>query len=86
MDEGVGEAQALLHAPRQRLDVRVALVRQVDQVEQVPDHPPPAGGRDPIAAAEEVQVLPDLHVVVDAERSGMNPRTRRTSSGFRVTE
>ena len=68
VDQRVGQTQALLHAPRQRLDVRVSLVCQVDQVEQVADHPPPAGGGNPIAAAEEVQVLPDLHVVVDAER------------------
>ena len=45
------------------------LSAEVDEVEQVADHPPPAVGRDPVAAREEVQVLPDLHVVVDAEAS-----------------
>ena len=44
VDEGVGQAQALLHAARQRLDVGVALVGEVDQLEQVADHPA-AGGR-----------------------------------------
>ena len=40
---------------------------EIHEVEQVADHPPPAVGRDPVAAGEEVQVLPDLHVVVDPE-------------------
>ena len=43
VDERVGEAQALLHAARQALDVGVALVGEVDQLEQVADHPPPRG-------------------------------------------
>ena len=47
VDEGVGEAQALLHAARQALDVGVALVREVDQLEEVADHPPPRGGPRP---------------------------------------
>ena len=67
VDERVGEAQALLHAAGQALDVRVALVAEVDEVEEVADHPPPPGGRDAVAAGEEVEVLPDLHVVVDPE-------------------
>ena len=41
VDEGVGQAQPLLHAARQGLDVGVALVGQVDQLEQVADHPAP---------------------------------------------
>src|SRR5262245_7565984 len=32
VDEGVGQAETLLHAARQRLHVRVALTRQVDQL------------------------------------------------------
>ena len=67
VDEGVGEAQPLLHAARQGLDVLVALVAEVDELEEVADHPSPPGGRDPVAAGEEVEVLPDLHVVVDPE-------------------
>ena len=70
VDERVGEAEALLHAARQALDVGVALVAEVDEVEQVADHLAPAGGRDAVAAGEEVEVLPDLHVVVDAEDVG----------------
>ncbi len=69
VDEGVGQAQPLLHAARERLDVGVALVRR--------DRPGRAGRRSsadaagrvkPVAAGEEVEVLPDLHVVVDPER------------------
>ena len=67
VDEGVGQAQPLLHAARQGLDVRVALVAQVDQLQEVADHPPTGGRRDAVAASEEVEVLPDLHVVVDPE-------------------
>ena len=68
VDQRVREAQPLLHAARQALHVGVALGAEVHEVEQVADHPPPAVGRDAVAAGEEVQVLPDLHVVVDPER------------------
>ena len=43
VDQRVGQAQALLHAPRQALDVGVALVAEVDELEQVADHPAPRG-------------------------------------------
>ena len=43
------------------------MLAEVDQLEQVADHPAPAGRRQPVAAREEVEVLPDLHVVVDPE-------------------
>ena len=45
VDERVGEAEPLLHAARQALDVGVALVAEVDEVEEVADHPPAAIGR-----------------------------------------
>ena len=73
VDEGVGQAQPLLHAARQALDVRVALLAQVDELEEVADHPPAARGRQAVAAGEEVEVLPDLHVVVHAEDVGHEP-------------
>ena len=63
----VGEAQPLLHAAAELLDVRAALVGEIDQLQQVADHLAPARGRQAVAAAEEVEVLPDAHVVVDAE-------------------
>src|SRR6185436_7118852 len=44
VDERVGEAQTLLHAAREALHVRVALVAEVDEIEEVADHPPPACG------------------------------------------
>ena len=47
VDQRVGEAQPLLHAARQALDVGVALSAEVDQVEQVADHPPAPVGRMP---------------------------------------
>ena len=70
VDEGVGEAEPLLHAAAEGLDVGVALFGEVDQVEQVADHLAPPPRRQPVAAGEEVEVLPDLHVVVDAEGVG----------------
>ena len=87
VDERVGEAQPLLHAAREALDVGVALVAEVDEVEQVADHLAPPGGRDAVAAGEEVQVLPDPHVVVDTEGVGHEAedatRLRRGSGGRR---
>ena len=53
VDERVGEAQALLHAAGEALDIRVALVAEVDEVQQVADHLAPAGGGDPVAAAKK---------------------------------
>ena len=73
VDEGVGEAQPLLHAARQVLDVGVAPIAEIDQLEEVADHPAPAGRRQAVAAREEVEVLPDLHVVVDPERVRHEP-------------
>ena len=67
VDERVGEAQPLLHPARQALDVGVSLVAEIDEVEEVADHPPAAIGGDVVAASEEVEILPDLHVVVNAE-------------------
>ena len=67
VDERMGQAEALLHAPRERRHVGVPLVAEVDELEQVADHPAAAVRRQAVAAPEEVQVLPDLHVVVDAE-------------------
>ena len=70
VDEGVGEAQALLHAAREAADVRLALGREIDQLQQVADHALSLGGSKAVAPTEEVQVLPDLHVVVDPKGVG----------------
>ena len=52
---------------REGLDVVVAAVGEVDELQQVADRPASLRRRQPVAASEEVQVLPDLHVVVDPE-------------------
>ena len=70
VDQRVGEAQALAHAARQRLDVRLALVGQPDDLEQLADHRRSAVGGDAVAAGEEVEVLPHAQVVVDAVEVG----------------
>ena len=53
VDQGVGEAQPLLHPARQALDVRVALLAEVDELQEVADHPPPAGRRRPWQRAKK---------------------------------
>ena len=68
VDQRMGQAEALLHAPREPLDVGLALVGEVDQLQEIADDPLPGGGREAVAAGEEVEVLPDPHVVVDPER------------------
>ena len=73
VDQRVRQAEALLHPARQRLDVGVALVGEVDELEQVADHPAPRRRAEAVAAGEEVEVLPDLHVVVDPERVRHEP-------------
>ena len=73
VDQRVREAEPLLHAAREPRDVGVALGPQVHQLQQVADHAPPPLGVDAVAAGEEVQVLPDLHVVVDPERVRHEP-------------
>ena len=67
VDEGVRETETLLHAAGQRLHVLVALVGEIDELEEVADHPTATGRGDAVAAREEVEVLPHLHVVVDPE-------------------
>src|SRR5688572_12563355 len=71
--ERVGQAQALLHPPREGLDVVVALATEIDQLKEIADHAPPVGRPDPVAAREEIEVFPYLHVVVDAERVRHEP-------------
>ena len=73
VDQGVRQAQPLLHPAREGLDVVVAAVGEVDQLQEVADRPPSLRRRQPVAAPEEVQVLPDLHVVVDPEHVRHEP-------------
>ena len=68
--EGAGQAEALLHTPAERLDVGVAFRAQVYQGQQVVNHARAGGSGDVVAGGEEVEILPDLHVVVDAEEVG----------------
>ena len=73
VDQGVRQAQPLLHAARERLDVVVAAIGEVDELQEVADRPASLRGRQAVAASEEVQVLPDLHVVVDPEHVRHEP-------------
>ena len=70
MDQGLGQAEPLLHAPRKAVDERLPLAGQIQQIEHVADDllPPAAGNL--VGHGEKVQELPDLHAVVDAEVVG----------------
>ena len=70
VDERLGQAEALLHAAGEAVDEVVALVREVEQFEHVADDGFAAAAGDLVGDGEEVQKLPDLHAVVDAEVVG----------------
>ena len=68
VDQRVGEAQPLLHAARQASGRRrrACRARSTSSSRSPIIRRRPAGG-DAVAPREEVEVLPDLHVVVDPE-------------------
>ena len=70
VDQRFRQAEPLLHAARKAVDERLALAGQIEQVEHVADDllPPRAGQL--VGHGEEVQKLPDLHAVIDAEIVG----------------
>ena len=70
VDQRVRQAQPLAHPARERLDVRVALVDEAHDLQQLPDHGAAPRRRHVVAAREEVEVLPDPQVVVDAVEVG----------------
>ena len=70
VDQRLGQAEPLLHAARQAVDEGVALAGQVQQLQHVADDLPPPGAGNLVGHGEEVEKLPDLHAVVDAEVVG----------------
>ncbi len=73
MQQGAGQAEPLRHAPREAGHQRVALVGQVDQLEDLLADLPPRRPLDAVGRGEELEVLDHLHVVVDAEEVGHVP-------------
>ena len=67
VDQGVGQAQALLHATGQRVHIGVTLVSKLDQFQQLTGHAAAHVPVQTVAPGIEVQVLPDLQVPVHAE-------------------
>ena len=67
MDEGLGEAEPLPHAARQRLDLGIAANVQANEFEHFIDEPVAARPWDAVAAREVVEVFPDQHILVEAE-------------------
>ena len=70
MDQGLGQAEPLLHPLGEAVDVVVALVGQVEQFEDLADDLLAVGPGDLVGDGEEVEEFPDLHPVVDAEVVG----------------
>ena len=70
VQEHAGQAQPLRHAAGKAGDEGLALVAQVDQVEHLVADLLPPRTLDAVGRGEELQVLDDLHVVVDAEEVG----------------
>jgi hypothetical protein len=67
VDQNARKAESLLHAAAERADERAPLFGQSDEFQHVRDRLFALGRRDPVAGAEKVEVLGDLHVLVDAE-------------------
>ena len=70
MQQHAGQRQTLLHAPRERIDLRVDLVRQIGQLQHVVDDGRPSSAGDAVGGREKVQVFADGQVLVDAEEVG----------------
>ncbi len=70
VQQNAGQAQPLLHAPRQVVDQRVDLVRQIGEGQHVVDEPVAVFFRQVIGGGEEMQILADREVFVEAEVIG----------------
>ena len=70
VQEHAGQAQPLRHAAGKAGDEGLALVAQVDQVEHLVADLLPPRTLDAVGRGEKLQVLDDLHVVIDAEEVG----------------
>ena len=70
VDQGLGQAEPLFHPLGEPVDVVVALVGQVEKVEHFADDLLAVRPRDLVGDREEIEKLPDLHAVVDAEVVG----------------
>ena len=73
MEQRAGQAQALGHAAGEAGHQGIALVGQVDQLEDLLADLPPRRALDPIGRGEEFEILDHLHIVVDAEEVGHVP-------------
>src|SRR3990172_452989 len=67
VQRGGGQARALFQARGEFVDEVPPPVVELDQLEQITDQPGAPVHRDLVARGEEVQVLPHLHVVIDAK-------------------
>jgi hypothetical protein len=56
----MGEAEPLLHAPREARDIRIALVREIDEIEEVAVHPSTGRRRETVAARDRFAADPEV--------------------------
>src|SRR5262245_7697190 len=70
MNQRLGHAEPLLHAAREAIDVIVALMTQVEQLQYVVNNLLTFAFANLVRNGEEIQKLPDLHSVIDAEIVG----------------
>ncbi len=68
MDKAAGETETLLHSSRKRLNKGILFDREVCELEDFIDDL--VALRNAVDAGEEVEVLPDFDVVIEAEEVG----------------
>ncbi len=73
LDERVGDAEALEHAPRVRVHAVVGAVGQADLLEHLIDRGVGLGGRDAVELRRVAQVLAAGHVAVEPDAVGHVP-------------
>jgi hypothetical protein len=70
VQQSASEPEPLRHAAREAGDERIALVSQVDELENFLADFLARSPFDSIGGGKELEVFDDLHVVVDAEEVG----------------
>ena len=70
MDKRAGQSQPLLHAPAQGVDLGLATIGEVDQLQKLARDRRPLAPRHAVAGGVELEVLGGGQPVVDAEEVG----------------
>src|SRR4051794_41006181 len=70
MDQDASEAEPLLHPAAESANQSAFFLSQADQFENIVDCFFALSGRNFVTGAEEVEILGDFHVFVDAKKIG----------------